>query len=164
MPLIKNGEEAENPWAYYSDADVAPEEGDIVVSFARLLLEDDTLKKHKGRLGVRVQGPDRVERLAPFLDQLSLIEIEFAAFRDGRGYSSARLLRERYHYKGELRAIGDVLHDQLYLMARCGFDAFLTPKAGAAEYAEALARFKTVYQPAADGRNPVGRVRAGQAV
>ena len=60
-------------------------------------------------------------------------------------------------------AIGDVLHDQLFLMARCGFDAFLTPKAGAAEYAEALARFKTVYQPTADGRKPVGRVRAGQA-
>lgn len=163
MPLIKNGAEAENPWTFYSDADVVPEEGDAIVSFSRLLLEDDTLKARKGRLGVRVQGPDRVERLQPFLSQLSLIEVEFAAFRDGRGYSSARLLRERYLYKGELRAIGDVLHDQLFLMTRCGFDAFLTPKAGAAEYAEALARFKNVYQPAADGRLPVGRVRAEQA-
>ena len=107
MPLIKNGAEAENPWTYYSDADVAPEEGDIVVSFARLLLEDDTLKKHKGRLGVRVQGPDRVERLQPFLDQLSLIEIEFATFRDGRGFSLAAVLRER-GYAGRLIAAGKV--------------------------------------------------------
>jgi uncharacterized protein (DUF934 family) len=89
-----------------------------------------------------------------------LIEVEFSTFRDGRGYSIGRLLRERFGYESELRAVGDVLHDQLFFMVRCGFDAFQTPKAGAAEFAEAMRRFSTVYQPAADGRVPVGRIRA----
>lgn len=160
MPLIKNGEEVENTWTFYDDDQVVPETGDIVVSFSRLL-DSENLCGHNGRVGVRVKGHDHIERLVSLLPKLSLIEIEFPIFRDGRGYSTARLLRERFHYKGEMRAVGDVLHDQLFSMVRCGFDAFLTPKAGAAEFAEAMKRFSVVYQPAADGRTPIGRIRAG---
>ncbi len=159
MPLIKNGAEIENTWTFYEDGDVIPEDGDAVVSFSRLL-DSEALTARTGRLGVRVTGQNHVERLVSLLPRLSLIEIEFPTFKDGRGYSSARLLRERFKYQGELRAVGDVLQDQLFAMARCGFDAFLTPKAGAAEFAEAMKRFSVVYQPAADGRLPVGRVRA----
>jgi uncharacterized protein (DUF934 family) len=159
MPLIKDGAEVENTWTFVEDGDVVPETGDVVVSFARLL-DSEALGERVGRLGVRVLGHNYVERLVSLLPRLSLIEIEFPTFKDGRGYSSARLLRERFKYQGELRAVGDVLHDQLFAMVRCGFDAFLTPKAGAAEFAEAMKRFSVVYQPAADGRTPVGRVRA----
>ncbi|MET0546515.1 MAG: DUF934 domain-containing protein [Caulobacterales bacterium] len=160
MPLIKNGQEIENTWTFYDDDQVVPETGDAVVSFSRLL-DSERLCDHQGRVGVRVKGHDHIERLETLLPKLSLIEIEFPIFRDGRGYSTARLLRERFKYQGELRAVGDVLHDQLFFMVRCGFDSFLTPKAGAAEFAEAMKRFSVVYQPAADGRTPIGRVRAG---
>jgi uncharacterized protein (DUF934 family) len=78
---------------------------------------------HPG-IGVRLEPDDDFEVLLPNLDSLTLIAVNFPVFTDGRGYSVARLLRGRYGYRGELRAVGDVLRDQLYFMRRCGFDAF----------------------------------------
>lgn len=74
--------------------------------------------------GVCLQPDDDFEALLPDLPQLRLIAVNFPVFTDGRGYSTARLLRERHGYRGELRAVGDVLRDQLYFLHRCGFDAF----------------------------------------
>lgn len=74
--------------------------------------------------GVWLQPDEDFEPLLPDLDRLPLIAVHFPLFTDGRGYSIARLLRERHGYRGELRAIGDVLRDQLYFLHRCGFDAF----------------------------------------
>ena len=104
---------------------------------------------------------DDARALIPHLDRLRLIEVNFPAFTDGRGYSAARVLREA-GYAGELRAVGDVLVDQLAFMRRCGFDAFDPDKALDPEDAKAaLARWPEVYQPAADGRMPIWAKRHG---
>lgn len=110
---------------------------------------------------VRIEAGEDVRRLLPFLDRLRLVEIAFPTYRDGRGYSAARILREA-GYTGELRAAGDVLVDQLWFMRRAGFDSFAPEKAlDPAAVERALARYASVYQRAADGRPPVWKLRHG---
>lgn len=110
---------------------------------------------------VRIEAGEDATQLIPFLDRLSLVEIDFPRFRDGRGYSSARILREA-GYKGEVRASGDVLVDQMLFMRRCGFDSF-HPRAPIDPVALDLAlnRFDYVYQHAADDAVPVWKLRHG---
>ncbi|MGY6635707.1 MAG: DUF934 domain-containing protein [Erythrobacter sp.] len=108
---------------------------------------------------VRIEPGDDARLLLPFLDRLALIEVNFPSFGDGRGYSSARILREA-GYTGELRAVGDVLIDQLSHMRRCGFDSFapdtpLDPE----DAARAFATWDNVYQAAADSRPTIARLR-----
>jgi uncharacterized protein (DUF934 family) len=110
---------------------------------------------------VRLEPGDDSRALLPFLDRLALVEVSFPTFRDGRGYSAARILREA-GYRGELRAEGDVLVDQLAFMRRCGFDSFAPAAPIDEETAQAsLSRYESVYQPAADGAAPVWRLRHG---
>ncbi|MEO1136529.1 MAG: DUF934 domain-containing protein [Pseudomonadota bacterium] len=92
----------------------------------------------------------------------SVIVLDFPAFKDGRAYSQARLLRERYGYAGEIRARGDVLRDQVLFMARCGFDAFEIERDDADGVSAALEEFTFAYQPAADNAEPVWRKRLAQ--
>ena len=108
-------------------------------------------------LGVRVAPADKVEELAPHLSGIAVIAIEFPNPGDGRGFTSARLLRQRYGFKGEIRAVGaGVKQDLLFFMARCGIDAFeLVPTENEAEARQALNRFTLAYQPAV----PRGDVR-----
>lgn len=110
---------------------------------------------------VRLEPADDARALLPHLDRIALIEIAFPAFRDGRGYSHARILREA-GYTGELRAEGDVLVDQLLYLRRCGFDSF-APRApiDGAVAERALARYPDYYQRAADGAVPVWKLRHG---
>lgn len=110
---------------------------------------------------VRLEPGDDARALIPHLDRLTLVEVAFPSFRDGRGYSSARILREA-GYSGTLRAQGDVLVDQMPLMKRCGFDSF-APDAPLDEAAaqRALARYDSVYQRAADAHQPVWKYRHG---
>ena len=110
---------------------------------------------------VRLEAGDDARALLPQLARLQLVEISFPSFRDGRGYSAARILREA-GYRGELRAAGDVLVDQVAFMRRCGFDSF-APEApiDPAALNRALARFEHAYQPAADAVEPVWRRRRG---
>ncbi len=110
---------------------------------------------------VRLESSDDARALIPHLDRLSLVEVSFPKFRDGRGYSAGRILREA-GYTGELRAQGDVLVDQIPLMRRCGFDSF-APEAPVDEavLAASLARYDAVYQSAADGAVPVWKRRHG---
>jgi len=110
---------------------------------------------------VRVEPGDDARALIPFLEQLRLVEVSFPAFTDGRGYSSARILREA-GYLGELRAVGDVLVDQLSHMCRCGFDSFTPQKPfDQADAEAALTRWPHVYQAAADERAPIWHFRHG---
>ena len=116
---------------------------------------------HSNATAVRLEPGDDARLLIPHLGQLALVEIAFPTFRDGRGYSAARILREA-GYSGELRARGDVLVDQIAFMRRCGFDSFgpdqpLDPAA----VDTALSRFSEVYQPAADGAVPIWKLRHG---
>jgi uncharacterized protein (DUF934 family) len=121
----------------------------------------DAFLDQSNATAVRLESSDDARRLLPYLDRLALIEVSFPKFRDGRGYSSARILREA-GYTGELRAAGDVLIDQVVAMRRCGFDA-LASEHGLDEgaVAEALARFPAVYQKAADPKPPVWALRHG---
>lgn len=110
---------------------------------------------------VRLEPDDDARALIPHLERLTLVEIAFPKFRDGRGYSSARILREA-GYTGELRAQGDVLVDQIAFMKRCGFDSFV-PDAplNQADVDAALSRYDHVYQGAADAAVPVWKLRHG---
>ena len=110
---------------------------------------------------VRIEAGDDVRVLLPALDRVRLVEIDFPKFRDGRGFSSARILREA-GYTGEIKATGDVLLDLLWFMRRCGFDSF-APEAPVDEavLAATLARYDYVYQPAADAAVPVWKLRHG---
>lgn len=104
---------------------------------------------------VRIEAGEDARELLPHLDRLSLVEVNFPAFGDGRGYSAARILREA-GYIGELRAVGDVLVDQIVAMRRCGFDSFRPDKAlDDAAVERALRRYDDVYQKTIDGRRPV---------
>lgn len=112
---------------------------------------------------VSLANTDPVEDLAPHLARLRLIALEFPKFSDGRAYSQARLLRGRLGYRGELRATGGVLQDQIAFMLRCGFDSFESEQPG---FGEALAKartlFSVVYQPAEDDQVPAALRRLEQ--
>ena len=110
---------------------------------------------------VRIEPGDDARALLPYLDRLALVEINFPSFADGRGYSAARILREA-GYTGELRAVGDVLIDQLSHMRRCGFDAFAPDKPlDPEDAARALATWENVYQRTTDGRRTLAQLRHG---
>ena len=119
----------------------------------------DSYIQQANAAAVRIEPGDDARALIPHLDGLRLIEVNFPAFTDGRGYSAARVLREA-GYQGELRAVGEVLVDQLFAMRRCGFDAFEPDRPlDPADAEAALARWEHVYQPAADGRAPIWALR-----
>lgn len=101
-----------------------PKDANLIVPVAVLKRRSDELLSREGSTGVLLETQDDPWSIAAHLDFLSLIVVRFAKFSDGRGYSIARLLRERYDYRGELRAVGDVLRDQLLFLKRCGFDSF----------------------------------------
>jgi uncharacterized protein (DUF934 family) len=118
-----------------------PSQGDIIVPLALWQARRKELLAHPGRLGVWLDSHEGPEAIAEDLGVFGLIAIHFPKLTDGRGYSTARLLRERYGYKGELRAIGDVQRDQLLFLSRCGFDAFALkegrdPEAALAAFSE----------------------------
>lgn len=121
----------------------------------------DAFLDQSNATAVRLEFDDDARALIPFLDRLQLIEVAFPKYRDGRGYSTARILREA-GFKGELRAQGDVLVDQIAFMRRCGFDSFapegsLDPQA----VERALANYDHVYQGAADSAVPIWKLRHG---
>lgn len=130
-----------------------PAEGAILVSLTRFEAERETLLARRGDLGVWLASNERPGALAGFLDRLALVALDFPVFSDGRAFSSARLLRERYGYKGEVRAIGDVLCEQLPFMLRSGFDTFemKSPRA-LEEFRAVVGEVRVVYQPTGDGR------------
>ena len=115
----------------------------------------DAFLDQSNAAAVRIELGDDARELLPHLGRLSLVEVNFPAFGDGRGYSSARILREA-GYEGELRAVGDVLVDQLAYMRRCGFDAFEPDQQlDKDDVQAAFDRWPDVYQDAADDRTPI---------
>ena len=121
----------------------------------------DSFLDQSNATAVRIEAGEDARELLPHLDRLSLIEVSFPVFGDGRGYSSAQILREA-GYTGELRASGDVLVDQIAYMRRCGFDAF-APDApiNAEDMKAALARYEHIYQATSDQRTPIWSLRHG---
>ena len=156
---------AEDAFAFVADDEEIPAGGDIIVSLARFQSEGDSLLAAGRRVGVRLQPSEEVETLAYDLPRLAVVELAFPKFRDGRPYSAARLLRERFAYGGQVRAVGEVLREQAQFMLRSGFDAFVpSDGSGPAEWQAATRRYRHVYQRGADHRVPIYAERAGLAV
>jgi uncharacterized protein (DUF934 family) len=123
--ILRRHELTVDEWRAPEDASEASADAPLIVPLAALRADPGRWQGRGSRLGVRLAPVDGVEELAAYLPALSLVAVEFPNPGDGRGYSQARLLRERLGFRGELRAVGaGVRQDQLFLMARCGFDAF----------------------------------------
>ncbi|NPU13991.1 DUF934 domain-containing protein [Bradyrhizobium sp. 83002] len=154
MPLVKGGHIIADAFVRLTDDAELPAQGAILVSETRFLAGPEALAgRTSGKLGVIWPNNRDVDDLVPYLDRLALVALVFPSFRDGRAYTQARLLRERYSYRGELRATGQVLRDQFVFMLRAGFDAFDVKKQADAEaFTETVKRYSVFYQPAGDGR------------
>ncbi|MEO5765628.1 MAG: DUF934 domain-containing protein [Casimicrobiaceae bacterium] len=124
MPqLIKGRALAADRWALLRESGAALPDGRAIVALAAWVAQRDALAA-RGDVGVWLAPADDPGALAGDIARLPLVAVDFPQFVDGRGYSTARLLRQRYGYTGELRAIGDIQRDQLSYLAQCGFDAF----------------------------------------
>jgi uncharacterized protein (DUF934 family) len=153
MPLVKNGRIATDTFIRVADDAEVPEGGNALVSAARFLENPESLLAKTAKLGVIWPNNRDLDDLVSFLDRLAVVALVFPTFRDGRAYSQARLLRERYGYNGELRATGQVLRDQFLFMLRAGFDALEARKESDAEaFALTAERYSVFYQPTGDGR------------
>lgn len=152
MPLIKDGRRVDDPWVAVADDAPLPVGLPVIVSLTRWQAERTLLLERNAPVGVRLKSSELAETIAADAGRLALIALEFPVFRDGRAYSTARLLRERYRFRGELRAVGQVLRDQFLFMQRCGFDAFEVSDAEVDAWPAAMAEFSVFYQPTNDGR------------
>lgn len=127
--LIKDRKLVTDPWQLLKPADdgslpAIPPGGDIIAPLGLWRAERDALLVRPGRLGVWLNSHEDPAAIAEDLKLFGVVAVNFPTFGDGRGYSTARLLRERYGWKGELRAVGDIFRDQLLFLESCGFDAF----------------------------------------
>ncbi|MBK8837964.1 MAG: DUF934 domain-containing protein [Hyphomonadaceae bacterium] len=156
MPLLKDGKIVDDVWAFVEDGHELSPGGCIIVSLGRFLSEHDQLLARNRSIGVRLAVSDNPELLAPFLDQLHLVELQFPKYTDGRAFSQSQLLRRRFGYKGEIRATGQVLRDQLRLMIRSGFDAMVIDEADAeAVFDFSAHEFSEFYQAASDATDTI---------
>lgn len=151
--LLRNGLIVDDEWSYAEVAD-----GGAVAALILTLTEwqsrRDEWVARGGRLGVILQPADRVQQVSADLPLLSLIACSFTGPSEGRGYSQARTLREQWKFKGELRATGYVRRDQLFFLARCGFDSFELAEADLEHAVSALSTFSAAYQPSNDAGLP----------
>lgn len=153
MPLVKSGRIVEDRYVRVDDEAPIPDRVPVIVTAKRFLADPNALMRRDGSLGVLWPNDRRIAELEPWLGHLALVALVFPKFKDGRAYSQARQLRERYGFRGELRATGDVLRDQFLFLLRAGFDSLEVKKpADAAAFAEVVKRFSVFYQPSADGR------------
>ena len=168
MKLIRNQQVADDDHIKLDDAAPLPASGKIIVSLVRWRAEKDALKK-RGQVGVQIPPALEVGELKDDLPFLACIELTFVFIKpkpeggitfDGRAYSQARLLRDRYAYKGELRAVGDIFRDTIYAMSRCGINV-IEPKAGLdpQDALNAFKDFSLAYQTAADRQPSIFRRR-----
>lgn len=123
MKIIKDKKIVDDSWTHLSDNDELLS-GNITVSLARWKAEGTKLSSRKESIGIRLSTSDKIEDIASDLAQVSLIALEFPAFTDGRSFSHARLLRSRYGFSGEIRAIGNYMADQAFYLSRVGVNAF----------------------------------------
>lgn len=161
MPLIRNGAFVEDAFETVADDAPLPANG-VIVSLARFKKERESLLARNAPLGVRLKSAESPEELGQDVHRLSVVVLEFPAFRDGRAFSWARMLRTRMDYKSEIRGCGHFLPDQIAFMIRVGIDSFdgdarITPEA----VKRTLSEMTDVYQPAPDGRKTIRELRKG---
>ena len=166
--LIKNKTATVDSWKTQEMAEgetpetVALPSGDVIYPFAVWQVRKAEISAQQGGIGLLIQPDEKVEEVAADLSRFAVIAVNFPKFVDGRGYSTASLLRQRYAYTGELRAVGDVLHDQLFFMQRVGFDAFALKDGKSLDYALAkgFSPFSETYQTSTSLPEPYFRRRA----
>jgi uncharacterized protein (DUF934 family) len=164
MPLVRAGRIVEDRFVRVLDDAPLPDDVPVLLPAARLLADAAEIGRRSAPTGVIWPNDRRIAELVPHLDRLALVALVFPTFRDGRAYSQARQLRERYHFRGELRATGQVLRDQFLFQLRAGFDAFeVTKQADAQAFADASKRYSVFYQPSADGQPPALARRRARA-
>lgn len=140
-------------WSDVDDGAPLPDSAPVIVSFARWRAERDSLSGRNMAIGVRLTSDETLHDVVGDLNRFDLIALDFPNLNDGRHFTTARLLRERYGFEGEVRATGQVLRDQLFAMARCGFDSFVLQAHQDADGAHrAFSEISVVFQPAADSR------------
>ncbi len=147
--LLRDRQIVIDEWLYVAEA-AADASAPLIVTFDQWQMEPDTWTGRGSPLGVVLSPAHHVERLAPDLKYFSLIAAEFSGPGEGRGYTQALLLRERWNFKGELRATGYVRRDQLFFMARCGFNSFELPEPDLESAYTAFSTFSAAYQPSND--------------
>ena len=159
--LLKDGRVIDDDWITASDdLDSLPVSGKFLLSYSQWQQFADQLVQENENVGIWLQGDTDIEAIIEPLLNLPVIAIKFAKFVDGRGFSLARLLRERFQYVGELRAIGDIMRDQLYLLKHCGFNAFqLDANADPEQAAQSLLDFSNSYQASTEQSIPLFRRR-----
>jgi uncharacterized protein (DUF934 family) len=147
--ILRRHELVEDEWRYLGEE--AADHAALIVPLVQLRADADRWRQHRGLLGVQLTPADRVEDVVPELPRLSLVAVQFPNPGDGRGYSQGHLLRGRWGFSGELRAFGaGVRQDQVFLLARCGFDTLeLAPGEDQVAAQRALARYDIAYQPGA---------------
>jgi len=151
--LVKHGKLVDDPFVRIGDDESLPDSGAVLVSAERWQRDRSALLDRGTPIGILLKSDQSPEGIAGDLESLALVALEFPQFRDGRAYSYARMLRERFGFDGEIRAVGDVLMEQLHFMLRTGFDAFeLTGEDPVASFETAKADFTVWYQPTGDGR------------
>lgn len=165
MPLIEKGEIVEDSFVRVHDDEALPEGAPVLLGLDRFLKEAEALQGRQAPIGLIWPNNRPIAEIAPYLDRIALIALNFPSFRDGRAYSQARLLRERLGWTGALRAIGNVLRDQFLLMERSGFDQIEAVKTADAEaFDEAVQAYTVFYQPATDARPSLLRQRLGRTL
>ncbi len=151
--LLRDGVIVDDDWSYLAEAGSNPA-ASLILTVTEWQNDRDLWLARGGRLGVVLSPAHKVDVLVPDLSRLALIGAEFSGPSEGRGYSQARLLRERWKFRGELRATGFVRRDQLIFMARSGFSSFELPDGDIDQAATALATFSRAYQPSNDAGLP----------
>ena len=152
MPLIKDGRIIEDSWITLDDEATIPEQGDVIISLARLRQEGASIKARIGRLGVALENSVDESEVDAYLPHIDLITLHFPAFTDGRAYSQARQLRTKLGFAGELRATGNVLADQAAFLCRVGFDSFEVDTAQSLDvWNKAVRSMSLAYQRGYDG-------------
>lgn len=163
MALVKDGALADDPFVTVIDPEAELPDGPVIVGLERWQRERDALLARGHSVGVRLKSDEPPELIAGDLDRLAVVALEFPVFKDGRAYSYARILTEHYAYGGEVRAVGDVLLEQLHFMLRTGFNAFeIDSQDPLADYETALRDFSVWYQPTGDARRTAVQLRHGK--
>ena len=164
MPLLKNGCLIDDAWVVVGDDEDIPAAGGAIVSLEVWQADRERLIGRNAPLGVALKNDQPVSALAEDLSQFALVSLAFPAYTDGRAYSQARRLRDRYGFAGEVRATGQVLRDQYPLMLRCGFDAFeVADGINLEKWQASVTAMHDVYQPAADGAQAIWAKRHAAA-
>jgi uncharacterized protein (DUF934 family) len=159
MQIIKDNKIVQDDWRHLADDEALPT-GKFTVSFARWQEEKATLRSSDQEKGLRLRGEDPIEAIGDDLKHFTLVCVEFPTMADGRGFSLARLLRERYGFAGEVRALGHFIRDQMFFLARVGVNSFEFPSEQPLEtLLPALQDFTVKYQAAADEKRPLYRRR-----